>query len=264
MAAPDYSGITQGINKQFDYQRQQAQQQENANRQDQQDALQRRLAAAGGGPGGVGVEQEKQINNASAQRLQQANQGIDAQRDAALMDIQKTQLGQQFQTGEREAGQQFQQGMQQAGFGHESQMQQAGFGEQEKLQQAGFGQQAAMQKSQQDFAADQAAKQLAQQASQFGQNLDFQKAVANLQGAQWAKQFDEQSGVDQFNEHIAQQMADKKDVLEQLFSNFSTGNLWGPGSSTGNALGGGGGGGFNAQGFVDQFVGGGGGGNWGF
>lgn len=236
MAGPDYSGITTGINKQFDYQRQQAAQQENAGKQDAQDALQRRLAASGGGPGGVGVQQEQLINNQSAQRLQQANQGIDSQRDAALMDIQKTQLGQQFQTGERETGQTFQAGqlqaqfgqqnaLQQGEFGQQSKMQQAGFGQQEKLQGEQFGQQSTLQKSQQDFAAGQQEKQLSQQASQFGQNLDFQKAVSNLQGAEWANQFAEQSGVDAFNEKIAQQMADKKDILEQAFGNLSTSKL---------------------------------------
>lgn len=236
MAGPDYSGITTGINKQFDYQRQQAAQQENAGKQDAQDALQRRLAASGGGPGGVGVQQEQLINNQSAQRLQQANQGIDSQRDAALMDIQKTQLGQQFQTGEREAGQTFAQGMQQSQFGHDTTMQTAAFGHADKqqatdiaakeaMQKTGIDAEKAMQAVQIASTEGMESKRLDQQQQQFLASMNFQKDVANLQGAEWANQFAEQSGVDAFNEKIAQQMADKKDILEQAFGNLSTSKL---------------------------------------
>ena len=107
MAAPDYSGITKGITGQFDVARQKAAQTEGANLQGQKDALARRAAQLGGGPSGAFVKAEQTAGNESAQRLQQANEGINSQQSAALRDVNMTQLGQQYQTSERLGSEQF-------------------------------------------------------------------------------------------------------------------------------------------------------------
>ncbi len=225
MAAPDYSGITSDIQGGYDSQRLKAQQQEGANLQGQRDALNRRAAQLGGGPSGALIKVDQQAQDQSAQRLQSANEGINQAQNQELRGVKMTQLGQQFQTGEREAGQAFQQAQQGREFGQQSALQGAGFGEQEKLQNAGFTQQSATQKGAQDFQGQQtkaaqdwqaAQTKIAQgiQQGQFDTSLGFEK-----------QKFDEQTGVDQFNEQLASKMAGKKDALESLFSNFSMGNI---------------------------------------
>ncbi len=110
MAAPDYSGITSDIASGYNAQRQKAQQQEGANLQGQKDALARRAAQLGGGPSGALIKTEQQAGDQSAQRLQSANEGINQAQNQEMRGIKMTQLGQQYQTGEREAGQTFQAG----------------------------------------------------------------------------------------------------------------------------------------------------------
>lgn len=110
MAGPDYSGIKAGISSGYDYQRQKAAQQENANLQGQKDALARQAAALGGGPSGAFIKADQMAGDASAQRLQQANEGINQAQAQEMRGVDQTQLGQQFQTSERLGGQQFQQG----------------------------------------------------------------------------------------------------------------------------------------------------------
>jgi len=95
--------------KQFDVQRQRASQQENALVQNQRDALNRRLAAMGGGPGGAAIKLEQQIGDESAQRLQQANEGINAAQSAEEARTRDVQQARDFARSEREAGQSFQQ-----------------------------------------------------------------------------------------------------------------------------------------------------------
>lgn len=235
MPAPDYSGIQSDINSGYDTQYKRAQQQAGAALQAQKDALQRRAAMLGGGPGGAFVKAEQTAANQSQQGLQQANEGIDAQRNAELRNLHMTQLGQQFQQSEREAGQQFAQGEAEKGrqfqtserLGSEDfakQQQQAGFGEQEKLQQAGFGHESEMQKAgfnQQELMQQ---EQQAYDLGKFNTQLGFQNAWNQKNFDFENQKFNEQTGVDQFNEKIAQQMADKKDMLEHWFGNYGNMN----------------------------------------
>jgi len=99
--------LKQDVNKQADYQRQRAQQAETAQAQTTNDAIKRRAASLGGGPSGAFVKQEQVARDQSAQRLQNANEGINAQAQAQLGELNKTQQGQEFATGERLGSQQF-------------------------------------------------------------------------------------------------------------------------------------------------------------
>lgn len=237
MAAPDYSGVEEGIKSGFNAQRQKAAGQEAANLQGQRDALARRQAALGGGPGGAFVKAEQQAGNESAQRLQQATAGIDDAQNSELRGVQMTKLGQQFQTSEREAGQTFQQGQQGRQFQHEDTSQATGIQAQSDL----ADKQIAAQKLMQQYGIDaQKAMQVvginAQKDLQTNAQ-DFQRPFmeAQVTGQYGGKdtlakqQFDEQTHVDTVNEDIAYKMLKKKDPIEQLFGNFSMGSIKGLG-----------------------------------
>ena len=98
---------TTDINKQYDPLRKRAQQQEAANLQGQRDVLARRAAQLGGGPSGALIKQESLASDASGNRLQQANEGIDAQQQAAINQAREIQAQREFQTSERVAGQEY-------------------------------------------------------------------------------------------------------------------------------------------------------------
>ena len=179
MAGPDYSGITKGITGQYDALRQKAAQQESANLQGQRDALQRRAAQLQGGPSGAFIKQEQLAGDASAQRLQQANEGIDQQQSADLRNVNMTQLGQQFQTSEREAGQGFQAGQMKS---------QQDFSHGERLGSQDFAAQQAL--SGQKFTHGENQAQLAQQGQLATGTYNGQKTTAQQQLDQAGKQFD--------------------------------------------------------------------------
>lgn len=249
MPAPDYSSVTKDIQGGYNAQRQQAAQQEGANLQGQRDALARRAAALGNAPGGAFVKAEQQAGNESAQRLQRANEGINQAQNQELRGVHMTQLGQQFTSSEREAGQQFAAGQQQAQFGQQKELQGNEFGQQNTMQKAGFGQQEKMQGQQQVFQAE-------QQGAAFGQQAKMQTGQQNWQGQQNTnaqaiqmsqflqnmgfeqQKFAEQTGVDKFNEDMANKMFEKKDMLEKLFSQFGANNMMsGFGGSNGGGTG---------------------------
>lgn len=91
----------------FDYARKRAAQQEASNLQQQKDALARRQAQTGGGVSGALMKQEQVASDASAQRLQQANEGIDTAQRAEERRIREIEEGRRFTTSEREAAQGF-------------------------------------------------------------------------------------------------------------------------------------------------------------
>ncbi len=197
MAAPDYSGITKGISGQFDYARQKAAQTENAALQGQKDALTRRAAQLGGGPSGAFVKAEQTAGNESAQRLQNANEGINQQQAAALRDVNMTQLGQQYQTSEREAGQTFASGERAAGqtfqAGQQDKqieaqkfMQDKGITAQSNLQDKSLAAQALMQKTGLDA-------QAAMQAAGFTEQEKMQTNTQNWQTENVVKPLAEQN-----------------------------------------------------------------------
>lgn len=96
-----------GVNQQADIQRKRIQQQEAAASQQTNDAIKRRAASMGGGPSGAFVKQEQIARDESAKRVQDANEGVDAQANAQLNELRKVQQGQEYGTSERVASQGF-------------------------------------------------------------------------------------------------------------------------------------------------------------
>lgn len=100
--------IQNDVANQFDKQRSRAFQQENVNRMAAQEALKRRAAALPGAPGGAFIKQEQMANDDSANRLAQANEGIDAAQNAEMRRLREVQQGQDFGASEAEKARQFQ------------------------------------------------------------------------------------------------------------------------------------------------------------
>jgi len=242
MAAPDYSGITKGIQGQFDYARQKAAQTEGANLQGQKDALARRAAQLGGGPSGAFVKAEQTAGNESAQRLQQANEGINSQQSAALRDVNMTQLGQQYQTSEREAGQGFQAGQQQSAqafqgaqqdksLAAQAVMQEKGITAQSSLQDKSLAAQAIMQKTGLDAQAAMQAAGFTQQEKLQTNTQDWQKAnVVDPMAAQNKFENDQNIKTNAFNAMQAlvaanYNGADIKKLISAAFPNFDISQL---------------------------------------
>lgn len=86
---------------QYDPIRKRLQTQEAANLQGQKDQLARNAARLGGGPTGAFIKQEQIAAGDSAKRLQEANEGVDAQQMAAVNQAQEIQEQRDFQTSER-------------------------------------------------------------------------------------------------------------------------------------------------------------------
>ncbi len=99
--------LQKNADAQFDVARKRAANQEAANLQGQKDALARRAAQLGGGPSGAFVKQEQVASNQSAERLGQANEGIDAAQQAETRRIGEVLQGQEFARGERVGSQDF-------------------------------------------------------------------------------------------------------------------------------------------------------------
>lgn len=185
------------VTNQADLQRKRAAQQEGANLQGQKDAIARRAASLGGGPSGAFVKQEQLAGDRSADRLQSANEGINAQADSQLGELRKVQQGQDFAHGERLGSQQFASGERAAGqtFAHGERVgsQQFASGErqagqafthgenQSQIQAAKDSQDAAIKAAaeQGKLTRDQADKALAQNQSQYDTDLAESKK-ANL------------------------------------------------------------------------------------
>ena len=99
--------LYKGMDQQYDVARKRAAKQEGANLQAQRDALARRAAQLGGGPSGAFIKTEQLAANDSAERLGQANEGIDAAQQAERRRIDEVVQGQEFAKGEREGSQNF-------------------------------------------------------------------------------------------------------------------------------------------------------------
>jgi len=165
--------IQNDVANQFDKQRNRAFQQENVNRMAAQEALKRRAAALPGAPGGAFIKQEQMANDDSANRLAQANEGIDAAQNAELRRLREVQQGQDFGASEAEKARQFQsaerlgsQSFQQANIDKQlsAQAQQQAF--QNKLAESGvtgkYGDADTMQKQTFDYTKGQDAKEYEQ------------------------------------------------------------------------------------------------------
>jgi hypothetical protein len=105
---------TADIQKQYDPMRKRLEQQQAAALQQQNDALARREAQAGGLSGAF--DKQRQVaSDAMARRLEEGNEGIDAQQQAALNQERQVQEQRDWQTGERLATQGYQTGEREAG-----------------------------------------------------------------------------------------------------------------------------------------------------
>lgn len=203
---------TANIQKQYDPLRKRAEQQEAVNRQQQDDALKRRFAA--GAPGGAMIKQQQVLADQSARRLQDANEGINAQQQAALNQAQQVQEQRDWQTGERVAGQKFSSG--------EAALQRK-FLTGERLGSQNFASQQARDaylrqraegNRQRDFMRSESAKGRALQESQFIRQMD-----RDFERLMWEQE------VDRFNMDMANKMFEKKDILEKMLSGESLGQI---------------------------------------
>lgn len=206
----------QGIKKQYDPLRKRAEQAERANLQTQNDAMARRAAMQGGGPGGAYEKQAQLAQESSARRLQDANEGINAQESGALNQAREIQAGRDFSREERLGSQDFSRGerLGQQKFATGERLGSQDFSAKQAAEQRSFvsGERAASQKWQTGERAD----AQRQQDRQFQQQLDRD-----------AERFAHEQFVDDFNMQMAEKMFNKKDLLEQFFGNFSGSSISG-------------------------------------
>lgn len=99
-----------GVDAQAALARKRAAQTEQSQVQSQRDAMAKRAAQLGGGPGGAFVKQERLVGDESAQRLQQANEGITAAQLGEHSRIGQVLQGQEFARDERLGSQAWQSG----------------------------------------------------------------------------------------------------------------------------------------------------------
>lgn len=240
--------VDQGPNE-FDLARQRAAQQSNAAAQAQKDALKRRFAAQGNVNSGSFIKSQEQVDNNAQEKLQQANEGINAQQQTENRRVKEIQdnrdfarserLGSQdfsasqadamrrFQTGERTGGEQFQTGLlgKQQDFAAAQAEAQRKYATGERL-------------SSQDFAALQA-----RDARDFEGHENYLNRVEhNTDREQQGEQFDRQLVLDEWATKVNASMAQRE-------ANRPTGLIpgivgeGGVGGMLGGLTGGGGGGG---------------------
>lgn len=182
------------IQRRFDYLRQQTEQGVNADQQKAEEGLQRQAASKGRLGSGVYQQQQQQQQKQGAAIKQNALEGVEVQRDAALGQQEELQAQRDFAKSEREASQGF--AAQQAQIGRE-------YGTSERLASQGFN--SAM------FDKDQAFKQKLSDISesQFGQQMSAQMD-------QFMKQYGLDKKVSDFNMKMANQQANKMDFMDIL------------------------------------------------
>lgn len=102
--------LYKGVDAQADLARRRSSKQESVNLGQNKEAMARRAAQLGGGPSGALMKQDTLAENASAERLQAANEGIESSRMAEHGRIAGVLQGQEFQRGERLGAQKWQSG----------------------------------------------------------------------------------------------------------------------------------------------------------
>lgn len=244
--------------QEFELARKRAEQQNNAQVQAQKDALKRRAAAQGNLASGSFIKQEQRVGEAGAERLQTANEAIDAAKNSELARRAEVQAGRDFARSEREAGQ---------GFAAEQAGLQRGFMTQERLGTQEFSAaQADLQRkyltgerlSSQEFAEMQRLDNMKNANWQAGKARELQKNQFAQQMSFAKDQLTEEQWVNRENVRIANEMMNKKDFMDSLFPEggnftsvkgigtlygeglgriFSSGMYGGGGSATGGALG---------------------------
>lgn len=222
MAAPQSPTLAQ-----FDVARKRAAQSEQANLQTQKSALERRAAQLGGGPSGALIKQERIAADESAQRLQGANEGINAQEMQERGRIQEIKEGRAFARSERLGSQGF--AAQQAGLQRKFQTGERLGGESFASREARLGRDFAQseRKAGQSFASWQAhlgrnqqAQMAALENQRFYDQLGFNKE-------QFAEQFAHQKMVDEFNMKLAKriQRSNEQGFFEGLFGGGGNGGF---------------------------------------
>lgn len=189
------------IQRRFDYLRQQTEQGVNAEQQKASEGLERQAAAKGRLGSGVYQKQQMEQQKQGAAVKQQALEGVEVQRDAALGQQEELQAQRDFAKSEREAGQGF--AAEQAAIGRE-------YGTQERLASQGFNMQ------------------------MFDKDMKFKQKMSDLQNSQFGKQmaaqmdqFMKQNSLDKtvsaFNMKMAKRQQNKNDIMSFLPNSTGTG-----------------------------------------
>lgn len=222
---------------QYDLARKRALQQNNAQLQSQKDALARRAAQTGGGVKGALIKQENIAANAGADRLANANEGINAQQSIEKQRVNEINTGRAYQTSERLGGQEFSRGERLGGqdfsagqaaiqrrylTGERESAQKFSHGERRGseanargMQVTGLNWQGKQANIQRDWQGSQADIERAQRYDMFAQQLQFSQ-----------DQFAHEQVVDQWNKDLADRIQgfnEKPGMLESIFSKPSFG-----------------------------------------
>lgn len=207
--------IDQGPDE-FEVARQRASQQSNAAVQSQKDAMKRRFAASGSLNSGAALKQNQLVEQEGAQRLQQANEGINAQEQGVRKQEREADKGRQFQTSERVGSQDFAAG--QGKLGREFQTSER-LGSQDFTAGQANTQRDFMKSERlgsQDFATNERLGSQNFSAAQNKLSQDLQKSQFTSQMDMANKQFEEEKRVNTENLRIADQMLNQKDFLDRM------------------------------------------------
>lgn len=171
------------IQRRFDYLRQQTEQGVNADQQKAQEGLERQAASKGRLGSGIYQKQQLEQEKQGANIKQQALEGVEVQRDAALGAQEENQANRDFAKSERLGSQDFAAG--QAQIGRE-------YGTSERLASQGFN------------------------SEMFDKDMDFKKQLSKLQDAQWTRQFESDQTVQDFNMKMANKQFNKAQLSDYL------------------------------------------------
>lgn len=200
------------IDRRFDFLKQQAEQQANEQNEQANKGLQRQAAASGRLGSGSYQKQQLELNKAASQNTQRQVGDVEAQREGALAQQEEQQAQRDFASQEAEKGRVF--------------------GREERI-------------SGQEYQSGEAEKQRGFSQGMFDKEMEFKNKTADIQNAQFNRQikfelgkFNHEKAVDAFNEHMATQMWDKKDMAEGIANahgyNPRTGKMdWTRGIGTG-------------------------------
>jgi hypothetical protein len=222
------------LDNEFEFERSRAKQQVGAQVQGQKDALKRRFAAIGSVNSGAAIKQDQLAEQAGAERLQQANEGINAAQRSEARRMNEVQQARDFARTEREAGQTFQGGMFDKQGALQRELQNAGFSFQDRqgglsreFQERLTGRAEAFQDRQGGLAREEAARNRAEADRQGGINRDFQAKMAGDAQRIQQGQFDQSIGfsrdqlaeekrINDENLKIARQMLGERDFFDKM------------------------------------------------
>lgn len=203
------------IDRRFDYLRKQTEQDASRAGQEQNDALQRQAAAKGRLGSGAFQKVQMQQADSLARQKQNALEGVESQRDAALAQSEEAQANRDFAKSERLGTQDFQTVMDQKGWDRNKLM---------------FDTQRADQREQFQFSKDMAINDFNRQDLQMAQAQKNWEQQMSTQNSQWKKQFKLDKQVSIFNMDMArraQTLAEKPGMFDQFMSPFGQAGRYG-------------------------------------